>query len=250
MAKGIDCATPLTLQTARALYAEGYRFACRYLVPPAYAWKRLTLAEARAITEAGMHIISVFETSARRPAGGAAAGQADGAAAYREAVAIGQPPGTAIYFAVDYEAGPADYDRIEAYLRAAAAEIKGYAPGVYGSFAVIEEMARRGACRHYWQTYAWSRGQKSPKMNLYQYSNHVQAAGILVDLNESYGNEGWWNTNMTGQSGGTGSMSKEDAEKIIRFLQAAWQAATTQTDKNEFHRLANEIRKAAGIPID
>ena len=251
MANGIDCATPLTLKTARALYAEGYRFACRYLVPPAYAWKRLTLSEAQAITEAGLQIVSVFETAAKRAAGAAEAGRADGAAAYQEALAIGQPFGTAIYFAVDYEAGPGDYDRIEAYLRAAGAEIRGYSLGVYGSYAVIEEMAKRGVCRHYWQTYAWSRGKKSPKINLYQYRNHIQAAGILVDLNESYGNEGWWNTNMTGHIGGAGSMmSKEDAEKIIRFLQAAWQIATTKTDKDEFHRLANEIRKAAGIPVD
>jgi len=251
MAQGIDCATPLTLSTAKALYAAGYRFACRYLVPPAYAWKRLTLEEARAITEAGMNIVSVFETSAQRAKGGAAAGQADGAAAYLEAKAIGQPPGTAIYFAVDYEALPADYDRIEAYLRAAAAEIKEYAAGVYGSYFVIEEMAKRGACRHFWQTYAWSRGQKSPRINLYQYRNNVQVAGILADLNESFGNEGWWNTAMKAETGGgNGMMSKEDAEKIIRFLQAAWQIATTKTDKDEFHRLANEIRKAAGIPVD
>jgi hypothetical protein len=192
--KGIDCATPLTAKTAAAIAAAGYKFAARYLVPPAYAWKRLTRAEADAIAAAGMQIVSVFETTANRPSGGAANGKADGAAALKEAQLIGQPPGSAIYFACDWDAQQADFDAIEAYLRAAAAQLAGYEVGVYGSYAVVEEMARRGACRHFWQTYAWSRGKKSAKANIWQYKNGVSLAGHPVDLNESYGGEGWWNT--------------------------------------------------------
>lgn len=192
--KGIDCATPLTLTTAKKLAAEGVKFACRYLVPQRLAWKRLTRAEAEAITEAGLQIISVYETSANRPAGGAAAGEADGREAMAEAKLIGQPLGSAIYFAVDYDAQPKDYNAIEAYLRAAAKQIDGYKVGVYGSFAVIEEMARRGAAECFWQTYAWSKGKKSSRANLYQYQNGVALAGITVDLNESFGGEGFWNT--------------------------------------------------------
>lgn len=258
MAEGIDCSAPLTAKTAALLAREGRRFAARYLVPVRYAWKRLTLEEARAITAAGMQIVSVFETTANRPAGGAAAGQADGAAAYKEAKKLGQPEGTAIYFAVDYDAGPAHHDEIEQYLRAAATQIPGYHTGVYGSYTVIEEMAKRSACRHFWQTYAWSRGKKSAKANIYQYRNDVRVAGIAVDLNESYGNEGWWNTDGPSpeepkeepeEEGEKPTMTAEDANKIILFLQAGWQIAKTQADKDEFHRLANEVRKAAGLPV-
>lgn len=237
----------MTAETAQALADSGFRFAARYLVPVRYAWKRLTPAEAAAISSAGLQIISVYETAANRPAGGASFGRTDGEAALREAQTVGQPPGTAIYFAVDYDAKPDDYDEIEAYLRAAASQITGYEAGVYGSYAVIEEMARRSACRHFWQTYAWSRGRKSDKANVYQYRNNVREAGITVDLNESYGHEGWWNT-LAAEANPI--MSEEDAVKIIAFLQAAWKAATTKTDKDEFHRLANEIRKAAGIPLE
>ncbi|MBW5447434.1 DUF1906 domain-containing protein [Cohnella sp. CFH 77786] len=247
MAEGIDCATPLNAKSAKALADAGYRFAARYLVPSSYAWKRLTRSEAEAITEAGMQIISVYETTANRPAGGSPSGQVDGASALREAKAIGQPEGTAIYFAVDYDAGPSDYDEIEAYLRTAAAQIPGYNAGVYGSYAVVEEMAKRRACAHFWQTYAWSRGKKSDKANVYQYRNDVRVAGVAVDLNKSYGNEGWWSLKDDEE---VPQMSKDDAIKIIRFLQAAWNAATTQDDKDEFHRLANEIRKAAGMPLE
>lgn len=192
--KGIDCATPLNAVTAGDLAAAGMEFACRYLVPVQYAWKRLTRSEAEFITAAGMQIISVFETSASRASKGAAAGRADGAAAYKEAQLICQPTGTAIYFAVDYDAQPADYDAIEAYLRTAGEQIPGYEVGVYGSYAVIEEMARRRAAKHFWQTYAWSRGQMSQATNVYQYKNDISMAGIGVDLNESFGNEGFWNT--------------------------------------------------------
>lgn len=194
MRKGIDCAAPLTAEKARAIRAAGYEFVCRYLVPERYAWKRLTRAEAEAITAAGMQIVSVFETTANRPAGGAAAGAVDGAEALKEAKLIGQPLGSAIYFAVDFDAGAKDMDAIEAYLRAAGEAIKGYRVGVYGEYDVVEEMARRGAAKHFWQTYAWSRGRKSPRANIWQHKNDVTIAGHHVDLNESYGNEGWWNT--------------------------------------------------------
>jgi hypothetical protein len=251
MARGIDCAIPLTLEKARAIRAAGYEFVARYLVPERYAWKRLTRAEAEAITVAGMKIVSVFETAANRPAGGAAAGAVDGAEALKEAKAIGQPIGTAIYFAVDYDAQPRDYDAIEEYLRSAAYAIPGYHVGVYGSYAVVEEMARRGAAQHFWQTYAWSRGRKSSYANIWQHKNGVTLAGHTVDLNESYGGEGWWDTRQEVKP----KMDQKDAEKIIKILQAHYgvvaelAGAKVANQITEFRRLANEIRKVAGLPL-
>lgn len=257
MAKGIDKATPITAAQAKTLAVAGYSFAARYLVPPSYAWKRMTADEAKLISAAGMQIVSVYETTANRAANGADAGRNDGAAAYAEALAIGQPKGTAIYFAVDYDAQPKDYDGIEAYLRAAAKQLTGYEVGVYGSYAVVEEMARRGACTHFWQTYAWSRNKQSDKANIYQYKIDTTVSGFTLDLNESYGNEGWWNTSAVTNpntnpqpDGGEMTMTADDANKIIKFLSAAWFAATTKTDKAEFNRLANEVRKAAGLPTE
>ncbi|MFD0670818.1 DUF1906 domain-containing protein [Cohnella sp. GCM10027633] len=244
--KGIDCAQPIPANTAKAIAAQGYEFAARYLVPSNYAWKRLTRKEAEGITQAGMQIISVYETTASRPAGGASYGREDGKLALQEAIAIGQPEGSAIYFAVDYDAQPSDYDAIEAYLRAAAAEIGAYGTGVYGSYAVVEEMRKRGAAKHLWQTYAWSHGKKSASANVWQYQNGVTVAGHPVDLNESYGDEGWWNTNEEEDK----AMSAEDADKIIRFLSAGWFATEDPEARAEFNRLANEVRKAAGLPTE
>lgn len=44
-------------------------------------------------------------------------------------------------------------------------------------------------------------------------------------------------------------MSEDDANKIIRFISAAWYATSDKEARAEFNRLANEVRKAAGMPI-
>ncbi|MCD9025733.1 DUF1906 domain-containing protein [Cohnella silvisoli] len=255
MSKGIDCATPLTVKTVKAIAAAGYGFAARYLVPPGYS-KRLKLAEAEAITAAGMQIVSVYETTANRPNGGASAGAEDGVKAFQEAKSIGQPIGSAIYFAVDYEALSKDYDKIEAYLRAVAVVLRGYAVGVYGSYAVIEEMAKRGVAKHFWQTYAWSYGKKSVKANIYQHLNGQIVGGVTVDFNQSFGNEGWWNTKKTPKpepNNEVKTMNEVDANMIIKkHLQPEYAAAKKNGDSKsakEAHRLANELRKASGQPL-
>lgn len=44
-------------------------------------------------------------------------------------------------------------------------------------------------------------------------------------------------------------LSPKDANKIIGFLSAAWNCCTTKEDRQEMHRLANELRKASGQPV-
>jgi peptidoglycan hydrolase-like protein with peptidoglycan-binding domain len=209
MNKGIDFTTPLTQAKAKEVAATGIEFVCRYLVPARYAHKRITKAEAQNITNAGMKIVCVFESTADRVKGGAEAGRIDGKLALAETKLVGQPIGTTVYFAVDYDAPATDYDIIEEYLRNAFVELPGYAVGVYGSYAVVEEMYRRKACTHFWQTYAWSKGKLSEHTNVYQYKNGVNVCGINADLNNSFGNEGWWNLQISYtliKKGATGEM--------------------------------------------
>jgi len=134
----------------------------------------------------------VFETYADRALGGAVAGGIDGALALIVAQELQMPKNAVIYFAVDFDAGDDAMDAIEAYLKAAKSELGDYEIGVYGSFAVIEEMAARGACKGFWQTYAWSQGQKSAHTNVYQYSNDETLAGISVDFDEAESLSGMW----------------------------------------------------------
>jgi hypothetical protein len=191
---GIDCATRINATVAAGLKKAGYDFACRYLVPESYS-KALLPAEVKILSDAGLDILSVYETTANRALGGHDAGIADGKAALTCAVNVKQPKGSAIYFAVDFDVTSAAHlEAIEAYLKGAASVLSSYYNvGVYGEYAVIEEMEKRGAAKHFWQTYAWSGGKKSSHANVYQYRNGETAANISVDFNNSFGNEGFWN---------------------------------------------------------
>lgn len=182
MILGIDTAARLTGQQARDIKALGYGFAGRYLVPS--GWKALTKQEAAAITSAGLKLLTVWETTAGRAKGGAAAGASDGARALECARNIEMPTRGIIYFAVDFGAQPGDMDAIEAYLRAARKETGAYEVGVYGPYNVIEEMWARKACKAFWQCVGWSYGQKSKHLDIYQSQWDKTAAGVAVDINE------------------------------------------------------------------
>jgi hypothetical protein len=126
------------------------------------------------------------------------------------------------------------------YMKAANAATPNNNTGVYGSYSVVEAVYASGACSRFWQTYAWSRGNKSAAANMYQYQNDITANGITIDLDESYGEEGRWNTMI--------QLSVADANKIILFLSAAYLATDSTEAQTEFHRLANELRKVSGQP--
>lgn len=262
MAKGFDCATPLTASLIASFKAQGYTFAGRYLADAA-SWKRLSPEEAKALSEAGLHVVSLFERYANRVREGAGAGAVDGRLALQYAREVGQPPGSAIYAAVDYDAPASDYDAIEAYMRAFATEIAGYELGVYGSYAVVRTMHERGVSTKLMQTYAWSKGQRYAPISIYQYENDVRVNGIGIDRCESDGNAGGWRKGMVNA---TSSLAPEIAQTIIEtWLQPAWQeadqvqrtkkaegdaegSAELEKQKNYYHWLANSLRDAAGLP--
>ncbi|MGK9252355.1 DUF1906 domain-containing protein [Paenibacillus humicus] len=240
-AKGFDCATPVTAQVAAALVGFGLRYAARYLVPESHwKWKRLSQAESLILTNAGLEIVSVFETSASRPRGGAASGTEDGKLALAEAKVIGQPEGSAIYFAVDYDAKSSDFDSIEAYLRAAAKEIPGYRIGVYGSYAVVEAMAKRKAALHFWQTYAWSGGKESAFAHIFQYSNGRQLGGTLLDLNNFNGGEGAWSAKVV-------KPPNRPAELTPKIIRGGKLVAVGSLVDGRLHGPLADVLEAAGI---
>ncbi|MDF2653047.1 MAG: hypothetical protein K0Q73_8852, partial [Paenibacillus sp.] len=134
------------------------------------------------------------------------------------------------------------------YIRAAREATPEYTTGVYGSYTVMEAVRNAGACSHFWQTYAWSGGKKSTFINIYQYLNDVVEHGIGVDYDESYGNEGWWNTIAPPEPPVSYPLSPKDANVIIPFLSAGYEATSSTAAREEFHRLANELRKVSGQP--
>lgn len=189
--QGFDCATPLNAALAAKFVLQGHTFVGRYLADKG-SWKRLSPGEAKDISNAGLYIISFLERWASRAGEGAAAGSEDGKLALGWAKEVAQPEGTAIYFAVDYDARSKDFDGIEAYMRAASKEIPGYELGVYGSYEVVKAMYERGVTKKIMQTYAWSNGMKFAFNSIFQYKNDIQVNGIGVDLDISNGDAGGW----------------------------------------------------------
>lgn len=137
---GLDASFELT-KHAIALKAQGIDFVMRYYSHN--ATKNLSLAEARALSDAGLEIGVVWETSGTHSGFfNRLQGLADGSAAYQLAAnSIGQPAGSTIYFAVDYDPSLADINSpISAYFLGigdafgtASNGASNYRIGVYGS---------------------------------------------------------------------------------------------------------------------
>jgi hypothetical protein len=259
--QGFDCSTPLSASIASKFASQGNTFVGRYLAETG-SWKRLSTSEAQLITDAGLYIVSFFERSASRAVEGAAAGAEDGQLALKLAKEVSQPLGSAIYAAVDYDAPAADFDAIEAYMRAFDTEIVGYELGVYGSYSVVKAMYERGVTKKLMQTYAWSRGQKFDPISIYQYQNDITVNGIRIDLDESDGNAGGWKIDMAIQQQVT--LDKEVADTIINtWIKPDWldaeekkagasqETVTTLTEQQRYYNwLANQLRTAAGQPVE
>lgn len=152
-AGGMDAMTNC-VSFAEQIAGQGMKFAARYYSDN--TTKALSLAEAQALSAAGVNIISVFENS--NNAGrffSSDIGNSQAASALQQAAAIGQPPFTAIYFAVDYDAAPADVQGpITDYFTAiksvfAAAPVQ-YVAGVYGSGLTCSAMRDAGLVQFTW----------------------------------------------------------------------------------------------------
>ncbi|HEX3862752.1 MAG TPA: glycoside hydrolase domain-containing protein [Stellaceae bacterium] len=137
-----DCSHVAALAVER-----GATFVCRYL-------KNLSVAEARTLSAAGLSIVSIFESTAQRSLSGGAGGTADGTKALTQARSIGQPSGSAIYFAVDFDATSAQTTVVLAYLAAARAALGGaYKMGAYANGAACQ-----AARNHQLVDYTWLAG--------------------------------------------------------------------------------------------
>lgn len=144
---------------APCLRADGIEFIIRYYsettIQPE---KRLTLAEAQAIDTAGIRLAVVYQDRQNQASDfSRAAGERAGQIAFQYTREIGQPLGTTIFFAVDYDADPADMTRIDAYfqgvalgLQAAAGGQAPYLIGVYGSGFVCTRLRQANLVTHTW----------------------------------------------------------------------------------------------------
>src|ERR1700686_5352587 len=158
VARGIDLPTDAR-DVSLELKGSRLDFVARYYRDPASRWPALSAEEARAMSTAGIDLVAVWESHSHRPDYFSyASGYNDALAAYRQAKTIGQPSGSAIYFAVDYNAqepdimGPVDqyFRGVAAGLTAAGGQAPGYRVGVYGSGSVCDYLKRARLAQYAW----------------------------------------------------------------------------------------------------
>lgn len=178
-----------------ALVAAGVHFACRY-VSPGPASKNLDEAEAKALSAAGIWIVTVFESTAGRTQLGYAAGVADARVAHAQAIACGMPPAAPIYFAADYDA-TGRTGEVTSYLDGAASVIGRARVGLYGGLAAVTAALDGGHATYAWQTYAWSGGIWDTRAHIQQYENDRYLNGAVDYDRAIKANFGQWRIGAT-----------------------------------------------------
>ncbi|MBB2482342.1 DUF1906 domain-containing protein [Bacillus sp. APMAM] len=193
MAKGLDCATKLTAASSKSLKTAGFDYAARYL--PTSDWKGLTKEEVKAIQDAGLKLISIFEKNSIKASYFTLdQGIADAKEAEGYAKLLGQPKGTAIYFTVDYDALTNDMAAIKQYIAGLNRTLVDYEVGIYGSYSVM--VAVKGLVKYYWQTNAWSSGKVADFIHMYQNKNDARVSGIGIDFDDIKKEPGAWNVEV------------------------------------------------------
>jgi hypothetical protein len=158
------------------------------------AW-RLTRAEAQKLCAADIQLFTVYEDTGHNLALTAEQGVIDGIHALEQAAAVGQPHGTAIYFALEglpdgY--GTLDLPAIRDYFAGVAASIGStYTLGVYSDGVVCRALLDEGLCSYTWlsasRAFPGTRDfYRSGRWNLAQTTPLDQNwGGLSVDVNEA-----------------------------------------------------------------
>lgn len=174
---GLDCTR---YPSAKAVLVAGYGFVWGYISTPGNP-KNITRAKVQEYAAAGIGVPLIFETTAARASQGFNAGVADAHSAVAQQAALGIPADRPIHYAVDFDAtGPA----VSPYFDGLAS-----VPGedaAYGGFKVVSWLLDRGMVHDAWQTAAWSRGQRDPRIAVFQRIGTVVVDNIGCDVNESF----------------------------------------------------------------
>lgn len=153
--KGVDGITRCTRSVIDDLKQNGVGFVGRYYCATTeLPDKKLTPPEAALLSANGMLIAAVYEDAPANvlPAYYTAdQGALDGAAALQQAIEIGQPNGSAIYFAIDCDVTDDQIPAVGTYFAAVFDAIDGaYAVGVYGAGALCAAMKKLRLAAYAW----------------------------------------------------------------------------------------------------
>ena len=173
------------------LRAQGVTAVGRYY--SSSAWKRLTEPEAKALSETGIKLFTVFENSGD-PELSVQQGIHDAQIALQQATQVAQPEGSAIYFAMEHL--PNGYNAshvpgIKSYYSGLRQVLGGkYKLGVYSDGVVCDALLSSGACEYAWLSASTAfPGSKdfdrSGKWALAQRRVDLDWSGLSVDTNDA-----------------------------------------------------------------
>lgn len=182
------------------LAAQGISFVCRYMSDggPGLPGKLLLPDEAKDLHANGISIVLNWETTGQTARGGFDAGVADAQGAVQTGIAVNSPPGSVVYFSIDWDATPEDQEAINDYFRGVNSVIGLEATGIYGGYWPVSRALDAGVATYAWQTEAWSGGNVDSRVNIVQRNSlgYAWVDGVECDIDEAHSpNYGQWAPN-------------------------------------------------------
>lgn len=177
--------------SASCLAAAGIAFVVRYYSRTTTMREKLLRPdEARQIAAAGIDLAVVYQDRGRQEVDfGGPRGELDANTALQQAAAVGQPPGSAIYFAVDTDFGRAQITRVvlpyfQAVRRISSQAGGRYKIGVYGSGLTCRLLKEApGLVDYAWLAEAtgWRESRTYAAWDMKQFVNHANLCALGPD---------------------------------------------------------------------
>ncbi|GAB4563380.1 MAG: hypothetical protein Tsb007_31040 [Rhizobacter sp.] len=215
---------------ADCLVREGKAFVIRYHSrTTTQPQKRISPKEAADLARAGLQVATVYQDNARRPSDfGFERGRLDGVSAHTFASQIGQPPGSAVYFAVDTDFSAVEIQQVvlpyfrgvKAGMNEAAGGGSALQIGVYGSGLSCRLVRDTHAlARFAWLAEAtgWRESSTYTQWDVRQHVNHGQALcglGAAWERCEARDNFGQFRPIGFEVQGGQGELKRVTATQL------------------------------------
>lgn len=171
----------------------GFQFVMRYVDYPGANGKGITRAELDSLRAAGLAVGLIYESTDSRALDGFTAGASDAAQVQQQIFALDWPADRPIYFAVDFDAQPAQYPLIASYFDGVKSVLGSIARiGIYGGYDVMQWAHDNAIAGYFWQSLGWHHDKGVyENASIHQYQNDVTLDGKAVDynvaLNPDYG---------------------------------------------------------------
>lgn len=212
---GVDYS--FTRPNVQCMKEKGVNYVVRYL-SGGFSLKDLTPDEAKELQDAGIDIVTVWQTTAGFMISDFNTGRDMAEQARAQATQCGQPDDRPIYWALDVDPtrlSDEDLSAVIDFLHGVSRIEDPNTIGIYGGYDAIDIL--KDDVNYRWQTYAWSNDPETgePRLheqaNLYQFLNGQDFCGGRVDFNDSKTPDfGQWNYNTNDQTSESGESEKMD----------------------------------------